>query len=93
MENKIELGDKVKCKVTGFVGTVVAEMKFLNGCIQYAVASKVGKDNKMPEENYIDSQSLTIVRKMKPKPVEEEEEDYGEPTGGPNHRNIKQRGY
>ena len=42
---EIELGDKVKCKHTGFVGIAVAKTEFINGCIQYEVMPRVKKNN------------------------------------------------
>ena len=86
MKNKIELGDKVKCIYTGFKGIVVAKIEFINGCIQFEVAGKVDKDNKIPEGTYIDQHSLEVVT---PKKKESEPED----TGGRNHKSIKVRGY
>ena len=62
----IKLGDKVKCKITGFTGIVVAKTEFLNGCIQYNVAPKVTKDNKYPEDINIDENSLEVINKKVP---------------------------
>ena len=84
---KYAFGDKVKCKHSGFIGTIVARMQFYNRCVQYAVMPKCGKDNK-PEELYIDEQSLTLVKNAK-KEKEVEEKEF---TGGPNHKKIK-RGF
>jgi len=56
-------GSVVKCKLTGFVGTIVAKTQFINGCIQYEVLPKeVDKDGKYPEAVSIDEQSLEKVR-------------------------------
>jgi len=85
MEQEIELGDKVKDKVTGFTGIAVAKTEFLNGCVQYSVAAKVGKDNKMPEEIGIDEQSLKVITKNK-KPKKED-------VGGATKPGIKMRGF
>jgi len=63
MKTEIKLGDKVRCKYTGFTGTAVAITQFINGCIQIMVAPKVGKDNKLPEDIGIDSQSLIVISK------------------------------
>jgi len=58
----IELGQKVKCKVTGFTGIATAKIEFLNGCIQFCVKPKIkAKDNKMPEGQYIDVEQLEVV--------------------------------
>jgi hypothetical protein len=55
------LGKKVKCKITGFEGIATAKIKYLNGCVQYCVKPKVGKDGKMPDGEYIDIGQLEIV--------------------------------
>ena len=60
----IKLGDKVKDKVTGFMGIATSKVEYLNGCIQFYVAPKMKpKDNKMPDGNYIDQQQLEVVGK------------------------------
>ena len=86
MNDEIELGDKVKCKITGFVGIAVAKTEFLNGCIQYGVAAKVSKDNKIPKEIGIDSQSLELV-KQKRKKVKKND------SGGKMRKGMKLRGF
>ena len=85
--NEIKLGDKVKCKITGFIGTAVARTEFINGCIQYNVSPRWDKiKNPMEQEVSIDESSLEVI-KPKPKPRIKQE------TGGPNRPGIKQRGY
>ena len=80
-EHKIQLGDRVRCKYTGYVGTVVARTEFINGCVQCSVASKIGKDNKMPIDGDpgIDEGSLEVI-KPKKKPRKKRERRYGGPT-------------
>ncbi len=84
--NKIQLGDKVKDKVSGFVGVAVAKTEFLNGCIQYNVMPKAGKDGKMPEEVGIDEQSLEVIIK-KIKKINKKD------TGGRITRNLCRRNF
>lgn len=57
----IKLGSKVKCKVSGFTGIASARVEYLNGCVQYCVRAKVGKDGKMPEGEYIDVNQLEVL--------------------------------
>ena len=83
---EVELGDQVKDKVTGFVGIAVARTEFLNGCVQYSVAPKVGKDNKIPEELGIDEQSLVLVTKKK-RPKKDDD------IGGATRLGNKMKGY
>lgn len=61
----IELGVKVKDKITGLTGIATERREFLNGCIQYAVQSRVDKEGKLPEAWYIDVQQLEVVGKKK----------------------------
>ena len=84
---QIELGDKVKCIYTGFIGIAIARTEFINGCVQIAVVPKVTKKNDMPEDVGIDEDSLIVVRKgMKIK-------EKKEPPGGAMRIAPSQRGY
>lgn len=82
----IELGDKVKCKYSGFTGIAVARTEYINGCVQYNVVPKVSRDNKLVEDIGIDEESLVVVtpRKKKAKP---------KPTGGRTRRGTSMRGF
>ena len=84
---EIELGDKVKDKISGFEGIAVSRTVFINGCVQYGVVPRVTKGEKYPEEVGIDEDSLIVVKKNT---VETKEEDE---TGGRPTRNIRCRGY
>ena len=83
---KIKLGSKVRDKVTGLVGIATARTEFLNGCIQYSVQPKAGKDNKVPEEIGVDSESLEVIQ---PKKVKIKKKD----TGGAMTRHFHRRNY
>jgi len=85
---KIELGDKVRCKYSGFEGTVVSKIEFINGCIQFGVTAENPKSKKFlpPEEVAIDSKSLEIISKKR-KPITDEE------NGGPIRKAPKLRGF
>lgn len=72
MKQKIKLGDKVRCKITGFIGIAVARTEFINGCVQYSVAPKISKDSKFPEEYPVDEQSLEVLP-VKKKKIEKNE--------------------
>ena len=96
---EIRLGDKVKCKYTGFTGIVMAKTEFLNGCVQFTVSEKYDKKKANSEmmpiiEMPVDEQSLVLVDKKLRKPTKEEvmmaretmdelEDDEEESTGGP----------
>lgn len=84
---KIKLGEKVRCKITGYTGIAVVRSEFLNGCVQYTVAGKwSGKGSPMENEMSIDQQSLEVV-KIKKKRIKKEN------TGGPNRLGFKYRGF
>jgi len=86
MKMDIKLGDKVRDKITGFVGIATARTEFMNGCIQYVVQGKSHK-NQMPDGIGIDEQSLELVNPPKPIKIKKER------TGGLNRLAFKQRGY
>ena len=71
----IELGAKVRDKVTGFLGIATSRCEYLNGCVQYGVKTKVDKEGKMVEIEYIDEQQLEVMPGRKPKVK-------AKPTGG-----------
>jgi len=72
----IELGDKVECKYSGFIGIVVGKHYYINGCNQYTILPKCKDKNEPAKEESIDEQNLIVVEKCKP--VIEKEE-----VGGP----------
>ena len=82
---EIQLGDKVRCKITGFVGIAVARSEFINGCVQFNVLPKGDKNNKMPEDISIDEQSLELVIKKKKR-----KQSY---NGGPMTRELNRRNF
>lgn len=43
---KFQLGDEVKCKITGFTGIVIGQHRWLHGCLTYSVRSRELKDGK-----------------------------------------------
>ncbi len=92
MKDKIELGDKVQCKYSGFTGIAVAKQEFINKCVQFTVIPKHSKSKQFipPEEITMDEQSLIIIKKKKP---DFEPEEVEEPPGGPNRKDVRQRGF
>jgi len=105
----IQLGDKVKDIISGYVGIAVAKTEFINGCIQYTLTSRVGKDNKLSSEEFgIDETSLIVIEKdfvgkqrkiLKKKIIKHVIKDFKKKSdikkvlGGANKLSIKQRGY
>ena len=72
---EIQLGNKVRDKITGFEGTATAKVEYINGCVQYCVKPKVKEDGSMSEVEYIDIAELEVV--------DEGIEVEANPTGGP----------
>lgn len=59
----IELGQTVKCKLTGFTGIAEAKIEYINGCLQFLVRpKKKAKDDEYPTGAYIDSELLDVVK-------------------------------
>lgn len=82
----VELGDKVKCKITEFEGIVCAIAKHLTGCDRADVRpSGVDKDGKLKEGYWFDVNALAILKKqvVKAKDVQDERPDK---KGGPPSR-------
>lgn len=59
----IKLGNKIRCKASGLTGIAVSRLEYINGCVQYCVKPKVGKDGKDVEGIYIDRELLEVVGK------------------------------
>lgn len=82
MQKQFNLGETLKDSVTGFTGIAISKVVFLNGCIQYCVKpTKLGKDGKAIDGEYIDSQQLVFVDNGINKQVDENKTG----TGAGNH--------
>lgn len=66
-EKMINLGDKVRDKVTGYEGTATCRVEWLFGCVRVGVQGKVQKDGKPIEVQYFDEASLEVRGKTKSK--------------------------
>lgn len=69
MQNKIELGDKVRDSVSGFEGIAIGRTTWLQGCDRITVQPKVDKDGKPQDAHTFDEPQLIIVAKKKVKAV------------------------
>ena len=59
----IELGDKVRDRITGFLGIAVAITTWLNGCVRAVVQSQqLDKDGEMREPVIFDVEDLDVVK-------------------------------
>ena len=61
MEKEIQIGNRAKCRVSGFVGIAIARVEYLNGCVQMCLKPKVDKDGKEQEGLYVDIGQLDYV--------------------------------
>lgn len=73
----INLGDRVKDKITGFEGIAISKVIHINGCIRYEVKPQGLKDGKTIESEWIDETQITVKSKVKERKVKEDE------PGGP----------
>jgi len=62
-KEKVELGDRVKCLVTGIVGIAICQVSYLYGCKQFGVKQRVNKDGVIPKINWIDEPQLEVLQK------------------------------
>lgn len=77
----INLGDKVKDKVSGLEGIAIARTEYLNGCVQFNVTPKLTKGKTEIVTWSIDEEQLEVVgKKIKVKKS---------PTGGPTRLAMK----
>jgi uncharacterized protein YodC (DUF2158 family) len=67
-KNKVELGDEVQCKVTGFKGIVTGTQQCLTGCDRVHVQAPINKEGKFGENYNLDEASVKIITKQKVKP-------------------------
>lgn len=71
----INLGATVKCSITGFQGVVIAETRWLHGCLRYLVQPAKLEAGKIVEAQSFDEPQLIVLKDVKAKPVDL--------TGGP----------
>ena len=74
------LGDKVKDKVTGYGGIVIAQTRWLYGCTRYTIQAQELKDGKPVEAISCDEAALDVVE---PVPVKDPVRKSGGPTREP----------
>lgn len=97
------LGMRVRDRVTDFIGIATGKIIFLNGCVQYSIAPKVSRSNRLEEELNVDIQQLQVYTGRKWRDasaflLEHEDEDEVESqfkksntSGGPSTRGSRQR--
>jgi hypothetical protein len=61
MEQKNQLGKKLKDRASGFEGIAVARVEHLDGSIEYCIQPPVGADGKLPDSFYFRAGCLVPV--------------------------------
>lgn len=64
--NKFQLGQTLEDIITGFKGVATTRVTYMNGCVQYQVVPKMGKDGAIPKPQHLDTQQLKVVNNAKP---------------------------
>ncbi|HCO91071.1 MAG TPA: hypothetical protein DIT40_08875 [Alphaproteobacteria bacterium] len=63
------LGDKVRCKITFFVGIVTTHAKHLAGCDRLWIVPPVGADGKPLDGQWMDIDMVEIIQPTAVEPV------------------------
>ena len=80
----LELGIKVKDRITGFKGTITARTEYLWGCNRYFVEPEVDENGAYRDGQSFDEDSLELIEDETVK-LEDSKLDEPRKTGGP-HR-------
>lgn len=78
-----ELGDEVRCKITGFQGVITSYAKCLTGCDRVTIQPPVKKDGKHPDSLWFDAAAVEVIKKGKVKTAEVQESGSRAKMGGP----------
>ena len=62
---KFEVGQKVKDRITGFQGIIIARTEWLNGCLRYVVQAQKRTAEGKTVDDTIDEQQLILMEKPK----------------------------
>lgn len=84
---QVELGDEVKCKITGYRGIVTSIAKCITGCDRATVQPPVNKKGEIPTSHWLDLDALEILHKVKVPP--QEVTNAKKPGGPPTVSNVK----
>lgn len=82
--NRINFGDRIKDKITGFIGIATGYAIYANGCEQWLIhREKLGKDGKRYDNTWYDSAQVVTVRKNVIFPENNREKRTGGPAEDP----------
>lgn len=63
-ETAIQLGDRVRCRITKVEGIVVVIANWLNGCRRIGIQQEtLDKDKKVPDHLHFDEEQLEVVKR------------------------------
>jgi hypothetical protein len=57
----VELGSRVRDKITGFTGVVTGRVEYLTGCNQVLVAPKCKDDGALVSSEWLDEQRVDVL--------------------------------
>lgn len=57
----MKLGQKARCKVTGFEGVLSARAEHLNGCIRWSIQPRVKADGSLPDSYWFDEVNIDVI--------------------------------
>jgi len=87
----INLGDKVKDTLTGYIGICYAKTQFLHGCTRIGIQAEVNQeDNKIPDNRWLDEPQGELLVKGVLK-VDEERKTGGAMSGTPTQNETPER--
>jgi hypothetical protein len=58
---RIEMGQKVRDKITGFAGTVTGHARYITGCDQFLVLPMMPDDKTVVEGRWFDEKRLDVT--------------------------------
>lgn len=88
---KIELGDKVRDRVTGFTGICIGITTWLYGCRRIAIQPQELKDHSVIDAQSFDEPAIEVVEKSVIIPYPEEETKAAAARPGGPHRIADRR--
>jgi len=89
---KLQLGDHVKDRITGFSGIIVSQCMWYNGCVRYGVQSKkLDKDGDTLTETHFDEMQLVKQKTGHIHPPTTKKGSTGGPRKAPQKRSDARR--
>lgn len=64
--HRVELGDRVRDRATGFTGIAYARTRYLYGCERISIQPPVDADGKLPEQCAFDEPGIEVLEECAP---------------------------